>query len=341
MIGINNVQSRIPTGSTEYNRRIFRPDLDTYSAMNDIIQPIDKSLIMGELTRERFLRSTNKGDNEIYVVDAHNAPHTMREIGRLREIAFREAGGGTGKECDIDEFDTMPTPCRQLIVWNPQSQEIIGGYRFILGEDICIDDNGVPQIATSHMFHFSDTFLSDYLPHTLELGRSFVALEYQSSKAGTKALYALDNLWDGLGALTVVYPQIKYLFGKVTMYPDYGEECRDMLLYFLHKHFADKEGLVRPIEPLKTNSDEKQLSEIFTGNTFKEDYKILNHEIRNHGTNIPPLVNAYMSLSPTMKMFGTAINREFGDVEESGILLAVDEILEEKKERHIGTYNGK
>ena len=307
MIDINNVQSRIPTGSTEYNRRIFRPDLDTYSAMNDIIQPIDKSLIMGELTRERFLRSTNKGDNEIYVVDAHNAPHTMREIGRLREIAFREAGGGTGKECDIDEFDTMPTPCRQLIVWN----------------------------------HFSDTFLSDYLPHTLELGRSFVTLEYQSSKAGTKALYALDNLWDGLGALTVVYPQIKYLFGKVTMYPDYGEECRDMLLYFLHKHFADKEGLVRPIEPLKTNSDEKQLSEIFTGTSFKEDYKILNHEIRNHGTNIPPLVNAYMSLSPTMKMFGTAINREFGDVEESGILLAVDEILEEKKERHIGTYNGK
>lgn len=309
--------------------------------MNNIIEPIDKSLIIKELSNDKLLRRTNKGDNEIYIVDAHNSPHTMREIGRLREIAFRDAGGGTGKDCDIDEFDTMPTPCRQLIVWNPQAKDIIGGYRFILGEDISYDNNGVPNIATSHMFNFSENFIKNYLPNTLELGRSFVTLEYQSSKAGTKALYALDNLWDGLGALTVVYPQIKYLFGKVTMYPDYGIECRDMLLFFLHKYFHDNDNLVTPIDPLLISTDESILRELFCGNNFKEDYKILNHAIRSHGNNIPPLVNAYMSLSPTMKMFGTAINHEFGEVEESGIFFAISEIFEEKKQRHIGTYNGK
>lgn len=306
--------------------------------MQEIIPPVSREALLAELTPARLLRHTNKGDNEIYVIDAHSCPSTMREIGRLREIAFRDAGGGTGLECDIDEFDTMPEPCRQLIVWDPQAHEIIGGYRFILGPDIEILPDGTPNIATSHMFNFSEKFLRDYLPGIMELGRSFVALPYQSSKAGTKSLYALDNLWDGLGALTVVHPGIKYLFGKVTMYPSYNRECRDMLLGFLHKHFPDNEKLVTPKEPLPTAADTPEIMNRFTGANFKEDYKILNHEIRAHGQSIPPLVNAYMSLSPTMRMFGTAINHEFGDVEESGIFFAISEIFESKKNRHIGTY---
>lgn len=310
-----------------------------YQAMEkEIIDSIPLSLIEAELTEERFLRDTNKGGNKIYIVDAYNAPNVMREIGRLREIAFRNAGGGTGKDCDIDEFDTMTTPCQQLIVWDPDARLIIGGYRFIIGDNIKIE-NGVPHIATSHMFNFSDDFINNYLPYTIELGRSFVRLEYQSSKAGAKALYALDNLWDGLGALTVIYPHMKYLFGKVTMYPSYSAHCRNMILYFLHKHFPDKDSLVTPIRQLQTDTDYNAMEQLFTGSCFKEDYKILNTCVREHGYNIPPLVNAYMNLSPTMKMFGTAINDEFGDVEESGIFMAIDEILEEKKQRHIGTYN--
>ncbi len=303
-----------------------------------IIDPVDTALIEAELTDERFLRDTHKAGNKIYVVDAHCAPNTMREIGRLREIAFRLAGGGTGKECDIDEFDTMDPPCRQLIVWEPESKLILGGYRFICGRDIKVDDNGRPRIATSHMFNFSERFMKDYLPYTLELGRSFVRPEYQSSRAGAKAIYVLDNLWDGLGSLTVVYPDIKYLFGKVTMYPSYMEKCRDMILYFMNKHFPDNEHLVTPITALQTNCDVADMERLFTGADFKADYKILNGEVHKYGLSIPPLVNAYMSLSPTMKMFGTAINDEFGNVEESGILLAVSEILEEKKRRHIETF---
>lgn len=303
-----------------------------------IIPPIDKELIKAELTPERLLRLTNKSNNEIYVVTAHNAPNTMREIGRLREEAFRAAGGGTGKEADIDEFDICENCYKQLVVWNPEAEEIIGGYRYLEGEYWDMRDDGQPLLATSHMFRFSEKFINEYKDQTVELGRSFVTLGYQSSEKGAKSIFALDNLWDGLGALTVINPNLKYYFGKMTMYPSYIRSGRDMILYFLKKYFDDKENLVTPIHPLQTETPENELDALFCKDTFRENYKILNGEIRSHGYNIPPLVNAYMNLSPTMKLFGTAINEEFGDVEETGILIAVDDIFEEKRMRHIDTF---
>ena len=303
-----------------------------------IIAPIPAEVLKSELTPERQLRQTNKSHNEIYIVTAHDAPNVMQEIGRLREIAFREAGGGTGKASDIDEFDTCENCYKQLIVWNPEAEEIIGGYRYLEGTKWELDGNGQPILATSHMFHFSERFLHDYMPYTVELGRSFVSLSYQSSRMGAKSLFALDNLWDGLGALTVIMPNVRYFFGKMTMYPSYIREGRDMILYFLKKYFGYKDNLVVPLKPLKIETDEKKLEALFSENNFKGDYRILNQEVRRLGYNIPPLVNAYMSLSPTMKLFGTAINYGFGDVEETGILIAMDEILEEKKVRHIDSF---
>ena len=304
----------------------------------EIIQPIAKEILKSELTPARQLRMTNKSHNEIYVITAHNAPNVMKEIGRLREVVFREAGGGTGKDMDIDEFDTCDNCYKQLIVWNPEAEEIIGGYRYLEGTSWDMDEKGQPILATSHMFHFSDKFIEEYMPYTIELGRSFVSLPYQSSKMGAKSLFALDNLWDGLGALTVIKPNVKYFFGKMTMYPSYIRKGRDMILYFLKKYFDDKEQLILPMKPLKIESDPSELEKIFTGHNFKEDYRILNGEIRKLGYNIPPLVNAYMNLSPTMKLFGTAINYGFGDVEETGILIAMDEIFEEKRVRHINSF---
>ena len=306
--------------------------------MEEIIEPISKELLKAELTEEKRLRMTNKSHNQIYIITAQDSPNIMKEIGRLREIAFRAAGGGTGKPLDIDEYDIMENPYKQLIVWNPEAEEILGGYRYLLGTDVRYDEKGAPILATAHMFNFSEKFLKEYLPTTIELGRSFVTVEYQSTRAGSKGLFALDNLWDGLGALTVVMPNVKYFFGKVTMYPSYHRQGRDMILYFLKKHFGDKENLITPMKPLEMEAKEEDLAALFCKNTFKEDYKILNCEIRKLGYNIPPLVNAYMSLSPTMRMFGTAINYGFGDVEETGILIAVDEILEDKRIRHIQTF---
>lgn len=304
----------------------------------EIIQPVPLELLLAELTPEKKLRMTNKSNNEIYIFTYHDSPNLMREIGRLREITFRMAGGGTGKELDWDEFDTCENCYKQLIVWNPESQEIIGGYRYLMGDEWEYDEEGQPILATSHMFRFSDKFIKEYAPYTIELGRSFVTPEYQSSKRGAKSLFALDNLWDGLGALMVINPQMKYYFGKMTMYPSYIRFGRDMILYFLKKHFDDKDGLVYPKHPLKLDTSEEELEQVFCGRDFKEDYRILNGGIRALGFNIPPLVNAYMNLSPTMKLFGTAINYGFGDVEETGILIAVDEIFENKRVRHIESF---
>jgi len=306
--------------------------------MLPIIDPVSKDLLRSELTPDKQLRLTNKSHNEIYIITAHNAPHVMREIGRLREVVFREAGGGTGKDADIDEFDVCDNCYKQLIVWNPEEEEIIGGYRYLLGTDWEYDADGQPRLATSHMFHFSERFIREYAPKTVELGRSFVALPYQSSRRGAKSLFALDNLWDGLGALTVVRPDVRYYFGKMTMYPSYIRKGRDMILYFLKKHFADTENLIIPMKPLKIETDQRELEALFCKDDFREDYRILNTEIRKLGFNIPPLVNAYMNLSPTMKLFGTAINDGFGEVEETGILIAVDEILEDKRKRHIDSF---
>jgi hypothetical protein len=307
--------------------------------MDKIIDPVDKQLLKAELTPERQLRHTNKSHNEIYIVTWQDSPNVVREIGRLREIAFRVAGGGTGKSLDLDYFDICEHPYKQLIVWNPDDEEIIGGYRYLPGNEVEIDDKGQPILATSHMFHFSETFMKNYMTQTIELGRSFVTLEYQNTRrTASKSLFALDNLWDGLGALTVVMPNLKYFFGKMTMYPSFSRTGRDMILYFLHKHFYDKEHLITAMNPVKLETDENFLKNLFKEDSFKEDYRILNMEVRKLGFNIPPLVNAYMGLSPTMRVFGTAINDTFGNVEETGILIAVDEILADKRIRHIDSF---
>lgn len=306
--------------------------------MQDIIKPIDRAVLKAELTKEKKLRSTNKSNNEIYIVTAHDSPNVMQEIGRLREIAFRYYGGGTGFPVDIDEFDTMDNAYRQLIVWSPEDEQILGGYRFLCGSDVKFDESGKPMLATSHLFNFSDKFNKEFLPYTVELGRSFVTLEYQSTRAGAKGLFVLDNLWDGLGALSVVDPSLQYYFGKVTMYNTYNTEDRNMILYFLGMHFPDADKLVTPVYPLQTDMDLERMKDLFHYDNFKENYKVLNQEVRKFGINVPPLVNAYMSLSPKMRVFGTAINHEFGDVEETGILIAINEILEDKKKRHIETY---
>lgn len=314
------------------------PARPNFLTMEEIIAPVSRELLLRELTPQRRLRKTNKAGNEIYIVTHHNAPHVMREIGRLRECAFRAAGGGTGKALDIDEFDTCEHPYYQLVVWNPDACEILGGYRFLPAADITFRSDGQPNLATGHMFRFSDNFIENFLPGTVELGRSFVTLEYQNTRNLAKTLYALDNLWDGLGALTVMIPDLKYFFGKMTMYPSFDKRARDMILYFLQRHFGDRDGLVTATNPVQLSTPEEELAALFTEADFRADYKLLNKAVRSRGFNIPPLINAYMSLSPTMRVFGTAVNDDFGNVEETSILIAVDEILEEKRKRHIETY---
>lgn len=302
--------------------------------MKEIIPPVEKELIEKELTRDKFVKNTNYGGNEIYILTWHDAPDTLKEIGRLREITFREAGGGTGKDFDLDDYDTNENCYKQLIVWSPKDRELMGGYRYIYCKE-AFDKDGNINIATSPLFNFSEKFKKDYAPYTIELGRSFVQPFYQSGSASRKGLFTLDNLWDGLGALVVKYPEVKYFFGKVTMYRNYNPEARNILLFFLNKYFADAENLMDPVNPLKIEIDKAEMNKVFSGGNYLEDYKVLSQKVRLFGETIPPLINAYMNLSPTMKTFGTVLNTHFGNVEETGILVTIDDIYEAKKSRHI------
>jgi len=306
--------------------------------MQDIIVPIDKDILKKELTEDRFLRYTNNGNNEIYLINHHNAPNVVMEIGRLRELTFRKAGGGTGLPFDIDDNDTNQNCYDQLIAWNSEDEEIIAGYRLIKCKNAGFNHHGQLNLSTAHLFHFSEKFTDEYLPTTIELGRSFVQPMYQPSHDNRKGLFSLDNLWDGLGAVVMMNPDIEYLFGKVTMYPHYNKEGRDLLLYFMNTYFPDHDNLVKPIHPLSYHHDPSTFGDIFQGLSYKEGYKILNTRIRALGENIPPLINTYMNLSSTMKTFGTSMNSEFGAVEETGILITLADIYETKKSRHMDTY---
>jgi hypothetical protein len=306
--------------------------------MTSIIPPVDKRLLIKELTPDKLLRITNKANNYIYVVTAHDSPHVMDEIGRLREISFREAGGGTGNEKDIDEFDLMEEPYRQLIVWNNDEQEIMGGYRFLHGNKVRFAKDGQPILVTSHMFRFSELFIEQYLPKCIDLGRAFVQPNYQSSKMGAKSLFALDNLWDGLGAI-VINEKADYLIGKVTIYPTFDAEARNMILYFIYRYFPDKENLLTlKTEDFRPIEDIRRYDAFFNETTFEANYRKLNMAVRQRGVNIPALINAYISLSPTMRTFGTGINTEFSNLYDTGIMITVADIFEEKKRRHIEPY---
>ncbi len=305
--------------------------------MKDIIAPVKKETLLSELNRDRYVRHTNNGSNIIYIITHNDSPNVMREIGRLREVTFREAGGGTGKEIDIDDFDISKNPYKQLIVWNPEEKEIVGGYRFIRCDE-AITPTGEINLATTELFNFSEKLIQDYLPYTIELGRSFVQPKFQPSSENRKGLFSLDNLWDGLGALITDNTDIKYLFGKVTMYTDFNLLARDMILTFMAYYFPDEEKLVWPHNPVTIKNDLAAFVKSLEGQNYKDGHKLLNQQVRALGENIPPLINSYMNLSATMKTFGTAINTHFGEVEETGILVTIDDIYSTKKERHVTSY---
>lgn len=309
--------------------------------MEKIIDPIDRELIKSELTEDKFLRTTNVGGNSIYLITAHNAPNTMLEIGRLREVTFREAGGGTGLKVDIDEYDTAEVPFVQLLVWNEETEEIISSYRYIRCKDVPLDAHGYPHTPTSKLFRLSPKFIENEWQETIELGRSFVQPKYQGTNNPRLGLFSLDNLWDGLGALSVDNSDIKYFFGKMTMYDNYNRIARNWILTFLNKYFKGDENLVAPFHPVIVDPKGEPLKLIFKQDSFKEDFRYLNENIRNLKESIPPLIKSYISLSSTMRCFGASRNPEFGEVEEIAILITIADIYEEKKKRHILSYRRK
>ena len=300
--------------------------------MEPIIPAVDRQLLIEEL-EGHLLRPSNKADNLIYDITAHECPNTMREIARLREISYRAGGGATGKEMDIDEMDTMEAPYHQLIVWDPDHQQIVGGYRYLLCKNAVLK-NGQPFITSAHLFRYSGRFIREYLPHTIEFGRAFVQPMYQTREMGVKALFALDNIWDGIGALVHNYSDLRWMIGKVTIYPDYNPTARELIYAYLDRYHRGEEGLFAPYRP----EPMKPISTPFEGEDPQANYHVLQHAVREQGTVIPPMFSAYLNLTNQLYFFGNAINDELANVYESGIMVDIDTILPEKKDRYITPY---
>ena len=300
--------------------------------MQAIIPAVERELLEKEL-EGHLLRPSNKADNLIYDITSHECPNVMREIARLREISYRDGGGATGLEMDIDEMDTMPKPYHQLIVWDPTNRQIIGGYRYLFGSEAEIRD-GQPFITSAHLFHYSERFIRDYLPKTIEFGRAFVQPMYQKREMGVKALFALDNIWDGIGAVLHNNPQLRYMIGKVTIYPDYNATARELIYAYLNRFHRGEEGLFEPYHPLPLPTMDKP----FVGTDPQENYHILQHAVREQGTVIPPMFSAYLNITNDLQFFGNAINDELANVYETGIMVDLNTVYQEKKERYITPY---
>lgn len=307
--------------------------------MIPLIEPVDRRLIKAELNDRTFLRRTQKAGNEIYIINPQTAPHALLELGRVRELTFRATGAGSGKDVDLDHFDLEDPACYQLMVWDPDNEEIIGAYRFTLWAKATFHPNGQPYVNTEHLFHFSDKFIRDYMPYTIEMARAFIQPQYQSVKGGVKSLYALDNIWDGIGGLVAISPDVKYLAGKVSIYSTSPEMSRKAMIFFLDKFFGDREGLLTG-KGAETFTDEEKtyFNGLFNADTEKENYKILSSYVKSLDDYVPPLIHSYIELSSSMKTFGTVFDPSFGDVYDTAMIITLADVYEKKWKRYVESY---
>lgn len=290
-----------------------------------IIPPVAREALERELAGLRPVAEAVRGGCRLYSFRAAEAPALMREVGRLREEAFRSAGGGTGREVDIDADDTACGGYRQIVAWDPRRRAVTGGYRYIVCAE-CDPRN----ISTSHYFHFSGEFRERYVPHAVELGRSFVA--GASAAGAARPLFSMDSLWQGLGAVVASHPGVRYLFGKVTVYRHYDVEARRLLMAFLRRFFGAGSRLIAAFAP---EAADDSCGGVFASGGYAENCALLHALLRRRGERVPPMINAYMRLCPSMQVFDTTVNRDFGDVYETAVLLPLEGMRSDKKDRYL------
>jgi hypothetical protein len=301
--------------------------------MKKVIKPIKREKLIKELRKCKLIKRTFRRNNEIYSFTYDEAPSLMYEVARLREEAFRAIGCGTGNVLDIDEQDTGSGAYQQLIVWNPTDMEIIGGYRYAVGKNYIEQPS---LLSMAHYFKFSKSFVTDYLPYSIELGRAWVNPLYQPSGDEKRSIFALDNLWEGIGALIAQHEDIKYLYGKVTIPENYNPTARNLIYNFLERNFRDKKRLLRPQKPFFSTKRNKKKIQVIN---VDDDFRNTTNSVKSLGVTVPPLINAYFRLAKQMITFGTALNPELGNSFETGIMIAVNDIHPDKYARYISSIS--
>lgn len=300
--------------------------------MEKIIEPVKREKLITELKFCKLIKQTFRRGNEIYSFTNTDAPSLMVEVGRLREKAFRSIGCGTGDILDLDDYDFGNGAYRQLIVWNPRDQEIVGGYRYAVGSNYL---QRTERLSMCHYFRYSRKFTADYLPFSIELGRAWVNPSHRLSSSVSNSIFALDNLWEGIGAIIAENKDVRYLYGKVTIPENYNPIACILLTWFLNHYFKRKSNLMSPRKPVTSPQVLAIAGEKVTGTNPEKDYKIIANYIRSQDVVVPPLISAYLKLAQRIIVFGTTSNPELGNAFETGILIAIKDIYPEKHERYI------
>jgi len=306
--------------------------------VEEIIKPISKEILINELKIALFLRPTRVGNNEVYIFSSEQCPNLMQEVGRLRELTFREAGAGFGKEVDIDDYDICEHRCKQLIVWDPIKKEIVGGYRFNLFYDLKNKNLNDTPLSNKSFYNVSNKFVSDYIPYLVELSRAFIQPMFQPKYAGRRAAFSLDNIWDGLGALVIKYPFLKYYFGRLTFFSNYNATVRDSIFYFFQKHLKGDTSLLQAKRPLSLDTPISYIKKKINMSDIKEDYKSLQLIAKEHNAVIPPLMKSYYNASSSLKVFDPVFDSYFGSSYAAAIIVTIKDIYPSYVKRYIKPY---
>ena len=299
-----------------------------FKTQKAIAHPENRRDIKQELKKSELLGSTKDG-KKIYLYSSSDKNSIIvNEIGRLREVAFRKVGEGVNARRDIDKYDRY---YKHIVLWDDEELEIVGSYRIAECASV-IEEFGLQALYTTTLFHFNENFKA-YLPSSIELGRSFVQPKYWGSRA-------LDYLWQGIGAYLKKHPEIKYLFGPVSMSESYSKIAKDMILHFYDQNFQDSENLVSARLAYNLNSQgelaQNLLSELSHEN-YKEDFKILKNALLSVEASVPTLYKQYSELCEEggVRFCAYNIDPDFSNCVDSFIVVEVEKMKESAKKRYI------
>jgi putative hemolysin len=289
-----------------------------------IIHPISVRLIKSELWRSEKLGFTFDG-KEIWLVDGKFSRNIMKEITRLREITYRKVGEGTGKKADYDSFDEY---FKHLVLWDDKNLEIVGAYRLGFCNEI-IDRYGINGLYNSGQFNFENEF-NDILGQSIELGRSFIQQKYWNSNA-------LDYLWQGIGAVLIAHPEIRYLVGAVSISNSYSESAKALIVRYYEKWYSSDHKLVdsKCKFYISKNTDE-EVKLVLNNNLMIDDFKAMKRELKAMGFSVPVLLRKYSEICSKegVQFLDYGIDKDFSDSIDYFICLDMNFINQNFKERY-------
>ncbi len=298
---------------------------EIFKTYNAIALAENRQELKHELENAQSLGETKDG-KKIYLYSNSEDNVLINEIGRLREISFRQVKEGSGKKRDIDEFDYH---YEHIILWDDKDLEIVGSYRVVKAQDI-IDIFEVEGLYTSSLFKYKDEF-AQYFAEGIELGRSFVQPKYWNSRA-------LDYLWQGIGAYLRENPSIRYMFGGVSISRSYNDDAVSLLVYFYMNYFGSKQKIVEHMDSYQISNDNlRRFETLFLHDSYEEDLFTLKNELQASGYAIPTLYKQYSDLCDEdgVQFMDFGVDKEFDNCVDGFIVVDTHKFKAQKRKRYI------